>query len=479
MKKQVNIFRIFRIILAGIVFAGAWCAVWFVPELTGFFTAQYGSSFLEVLAEISLGAVFAVVSITIITLLIGRVYCSVICPLGIMQDIFSIFPRKSRFIQNTRKVKYPVFISGVVMVALGVMIPWSILMPSANFVQIVNYCFRESAYLAGISETTSNPAMTTMIVSWLLFFILLILVRWKGRIYCNTLCPVGTVLGIFSRFALYKVKIDPEKCVSCGACEAICKAGCIDAGAKTVNNEDCVMCMNCLNKCKFDALKFSYSVNQEPEMPGRRDFITGGTALAGGLAAGIVLRKSAKPENAVMPPGALDFDRFTSLCIGCGLCISACRGDVLAPAVTQYGLLGFMQPYLDYDKGECRFHCTKCSQVCPCGALKPLTREEKQQLKIGVAVYNPQLCVAYIAGEDCGACAEHCPVGALSMIPYDETTIPRVNEKLCIGCGACQHICPVTPVKAIIIKGSPIQKFAEKPEPEKVVKLDAEEEFPF
>ncbi len=479
MKKTVNIFRILRIIPAGIVFAGAWCAAWFVPDLTGFFTAQYGSSFLEILAEISLGAVFAVVSITIVTLLIGRIYCSVICPLGILQDIFSVFPRKYRFNRRTRMVKYPVFIFGTAMVVAGVMIPWTILMPSANFVQIVNYAFREAAYLSGISRTTSNPAMLTMIVSWLIFFILLILVRWKGRIYCNTLCPVGTVLGIFSRFALYKVKIDPEKCVSCGSCEAVCKAGCIDAKGKFVNNEDCVMCMNCLNKCKFDALKFGYSVNKEPELPGRREFIAGTSALAGGLAAGIALRRTAKPEDAVMPPGALDFDRFTSLCLGCGLCISACRGNVLTPSVTQYGLRGFMQPHLDYNKGECRFQCTKCSEVCPCGALKPLTLKEKQQLRIGLAVYSPDLCVAYADGEDCGACAEHCPVGALTMVPYKNSSIPEVNEKLCIGCGACQHICPVVPVKAITVKGTLTQKFVEKPEPEKAVKLDAEEDFPF
>ena len=135
MKKSVNIFRLFRIVLAGIVFAGAWCAAWFVPDLTGFFTAQYGSSFLEILAEISLGAVFAVVSITIVTLLIGRVYCSVICPLGILQDIFSVFPRKYRFNRHTRMVKYPVFIFGAAMVIAALSAEGTTTIEDAHYIE--------------------------------------------------------------------------------------------------------------------------------------------------------------------------------------------------------------------------------------------------------------------------------------------------------------------------------------------------------
>lgn len=472
--------RIIRILLAAVTFAVSWCAVWFIPKTAPFFTTQFGSSALEVLSEISLGAVFAVVSITIITLLAGRVYCSVLCPLGIMQDIMAAGKRKYRFLPRTRPVKYLIFIIFAAMIATTFMLPWTILMPSAHFVQIVNYGFREVCFRMGISETSSNAAVTTMITAWTVFIILLILARWKGRIYCNSLCPVGTILGVFARFALYRVKIDKDKCVSCGACEKICKSSCIDAKNKLVNNEDCVMCMNCLSQCKFDALKITACQNKEPSMPSRREFIAGSAALAGGVAAGIVLGKTPVPDKKViMPPGAMDFDRFSSACIGCGLCISACSGDILTPSVTAYGLRGFMMPHIDYSKGECRFSCNRCMTICPCGALKPLELKEKQSLRIGIARYTPALCVAYDAGEDCGACAEHCPVGALTMVPYKDTTIPQVNDKLCIGCGACQHICPVMPIKAITIEGIPNQSFVEKPEAAEAVKLDAEEDFPF
>ena len=180
-----------------------------------------------------------------------------------------------------------------------------------------------------------------------------------------------------------------------------------------------------------------------------------------------------------MPPGAGDFDHFTKVCVGCGLCISACNGNVLTPSITEYGLRGFMQPHLDFNKGECKFKCKRCTEVCPCGALLPLALKEKQQWRIGIAKYNPKLCVAYDAGEDCGACAEHCPVGALTMEPYKETSIPKVNEKLCIGCGACQHICPIYPEKAIVITGIPDQHIVEKPNVEESIKLEAEDDFPF
>ena len=482
MKKRWNLFALIRILLAAMVFLAAWGAAWFYPDLAKLFVTQYGSGFLALFAHISVGAVIAVVSVTLVTLLIGRIYCSVLCPLGILQDVMSIRLRKQCYNQWTKIVKYPVFACIVMLTLCGFVLPLTLLMPSSNFVQIVNYGFREAAHLCGLGAESSNPALLTVCVSWLLFFGLLILARWKGRIYCNTLCPVGTLLGLFARFALFKVRIDPEKCVSCGACERGCKAGCIDAKNKKVNNEDCVMCMNCLSVCKFNAIGITAQKPAKNELPGRREFLVTGTAAAGGLAAGILLRKSsmALPEKGtIMPPGAGSYDRFTSRCVGCGLCISACKGNVLTPSITQYGLRGFMLPHLDFKKGECKFRCKNCIEVCPCGALQPLTREEKQQWRIGIAQYDPKLCVAYEAGEDCGACAEHCPVGALTMEPYKDTTIPKVNPALCIGCGACEHICPIQPQKAIKVSGVDRQYFVEKPKVENAIKLDAEDDFPF
>ena len=140
-------------------------------------------------------------------------------------------------------------------------------------------------------------------------------------------------------------------------------------------------------------------------------------------------------------------------------------------------ILGKKNKY-DVEQSRC-IRCGKCIDVCPCGALLPLSIEEKQRWRLGIAQYHPDLCVAYLNGEDCGACAEHCPVGALTMEPYKDTAIPKVNEKLCIGCGACQQICPIRPKRAITIKGVSQQFPVEKPREEAAVKLEAEEDFPF
>ena len=501
MKKKWNLYRILRIVLAACCLIACTGAVWFFPGTEKIFLTQAGSDFLKLLSGATLGVWIALFLIVLLTLLLGRAYCSVLCPLGVLQDILGSFRRKN-FKRNLwqRKIRYGVFAFTVLCAVCGLMLPLTILMPSSSFVLLVNNVFREVVQYADkglrfLPESISlHPTGVGMVLAWGILLVLLILVRWKGRVYCNTLCPVGALLGLISGKALFRIRIDPEKCVSCGACEKTCKGACIDSAGKRVDAEECVLCMNCLGSCKLDAIHYKRSSGSGKEESrgsalagtemNRRVFL--GTLCAAGtgavLGSSIRFLTGKEKDRALavsMPPGAGDFDSFTSKCLGCSLCISACRGKVLKQSVTQYGAKGFMQPYLDMFSGACLYDCRRCQEVCPCGALQLMDLAQKQRCRIGFANYVKERCVSYLRGEDCGACSEHCPVGAIDMVEYKNTLIPKVNEKLCIGCGACQNICPVRPLQAIVVEGVTPQIFVEKPGKVKQAKLAAEDDFPF
>ncbi len=117
-----------------------------------------------------------------------------------------------------------------------------------------------------------------------------------------------------------------------------------------------------------------------------------------------------------------------------------------------------MQPESSYERGYCRPECTRCSEVCPAGAITPVTREEKTAVQIGHAVWVADNCVPLTDGVECGNCARHCPAGAILMVASDpqdtdSPKIPVVNTARCIGCGACENLCPARPFSAIYVEG--------------------------
>jgi ferredoxin len=156
----------------------------------------------------------------------------------------------------------------------------------------------------------------------------------------------------------------------------------------------------------------------------------------------------------VLPPGARSLAHFQSRCTACHLCVANCPDQVLRPSITAHGLAGFLQPFQDFDISFCSYNCSNCSQVCPTGAIEPITVEERRSVRTGVAVLFPDLCVVRTNHTSCGACSEHCPTQAVHMVPWKNgLTVPKVRPCLCIGCGGCEFICPVRPHKAIIVDG--------------------------
>lgn len=443
--------------------------------------------------------VMVIVALILLTLVFGRVYCSVICPLGVFQDVAAWFGKrrkKNRYTYSKAKswLRYTVLVGWLVALALGVTVIVQLLAPYSSYGRIATMLFQPvwqwgNNVLAMVAERADSYAFYRVDV-WLkslpvlmiavVTFVTLIVLAWRnGRTYCNTICPVGTLLGFLARFSWLKVRFDPDRCRNCSLCSKNCKAACIDYKTHTVDYSRCVACGDCLTSCKFGALSYSAPStrpkgeiemkecnNEKMKKSGRRRFLMAsalltGSALAqekkkvdGGLA---VIQKKAIPVRTtpITPPGSFSAQNMARRCTGCQLCVSECPNEVLRPSTDLWHL---MQPVMSYERGYCRPECNRCGKVCPTGAIQPVRHEEKSAIQIGHAVWIKKNCVPLTDGVECGNCARHCPVEAIEMVPSDpndesSSYVPAVNESRCIGCGACEYVCPSRPFSAIIVEG--------------------------
>lgn len=440
-----------------------------------------------------------VICLVLLTLIFGRVYCSVICPLGVFQDVVSWLAgkyRKNRFRYSKEfsKLRYIVLLLFIASLLNGTgFLLVKLLAPYSAYGRMVSSLLQPiyiglNNGLAFIAERVDSYAFYSVDV-WMkslpiffvaiLTFIMLVVLAWRGgRTYCNSVCPVGTFLGLLSRFAWMKPVIDTDKCNSCGLCERNCKASCINSKGHNIDYSRCVACMNCIDKCKRGAIKYvpswgakrvdcSSEANNSCTDTSRRAFVLTATAMSAGIAlkaeekivdgglAEILDKKIPKRQTAILPPGAFTAKHFADHCTACQLCVSACPNGVLRPSSS---LERFMQPELSYERGYCRPECTRCSQVCPAGAIKPISRETKSSTQVGHAVWLRDNCVVLTDGVSCGNCERHCPTGAIQMIPSNADDprshrIPVIDTERCIGCGACENLCPARPYSAIYVEG--------------------------
>ena len=489
--------RKIRIVLAAVFFIGV--TLLFL-DFTGTVHAWLGwmakVQFLPAVLAMNFGVVAVLL---VLTLLFGRVYCSVVCPLGVMQDIISWIhgktSKKNRFrfsYSPARKVlRYGMLAIFITALLLGSHVVVALIAPYSAYGRIAANLLAPvyqlgNNLLAWIAERAGSYAFYSVdvwikSVSTFAIAVATLLVTgflaWKhGRTWCNTICPVGTVLGFFSRFSLLAPVIDKEKCRNCGLCSKRCKASCIDLYEHKIDYSRCVACMDCIDTCKDGAVRYALRKKNDNHKDsadkGRRAFIVStaiaGTAVAakaqemkvdGGLAA---IERAQKPERQtpLVPAGAISLKNFTDHCTACQLCVSVCPNQVLRPSTS---LMNIMQPEMSYERGYCRPECNKCSQVCPAGAIRPITIEEKSSIQIGHAVVCLDNCVVNTDEVSCGNCARHCPAGAIRMVrkdPDDKNSlrIPVVNEERCIGCGACENLCPARPFTAIHVEGHEIHK---------------------
>ena len=482
--------------------------------------------FLPALLAVNVGVVVALVALTLI---FGRIYCSVICPLGVMQDLISRLHsrfKKNRFSHSPERkaLRYGFLALFVVALAAGVGSLAALLAPYSSYGRMAENLLRPvwaagNNVLAAMAERADSYAFYSVDVwvkslpTFVIAAVSLVVIGWLawrgGRTYCNTVCPVGTVLSWLARFSWLKVRIDAGKCNSCGLCERNCKASCIDSKAHKIDYSRCVACGDCIVKCRRGALIFG---RPEPSLPrgeraaspseghtastsagvaapspventggeapageaslSRRSFLLGAAmattaaALAqekkkvdGGLAA-IEDKQPAERSTPITPPGAYSAQHFAQHCTGCQLCVAQCPNGVLRPSTS---LLTMMQPVMSFERGFCRPECTRCSEVCPTDAINPITRADKSAMQIGHAVWIRKNCVPLTDGVDCGNCARHCPTGAITMAPSvaadpKSPKVPVVNESRCIGCGSCEYHCPARPFSAIYVEGHELHR---------------------
>ena len=444
--------------------------------------------------------VAVIVGLVLLTLVFGRVYCSVICPLGVFQDGVAHLSVALKRKKKNRKpysyspelnwLRYGVWAVFVIALIAGVQALVALLAPYSAWGRIVQNLF-QPVYLwinnlfAAIAERANSytfydkevwlRSLPTFIIA-VVTLVAVVILAWKnGRTYCNTICPVGTTLSFFSRFAMFRPMIDTNVCKKCKSCEHHCKASCIDVENQTIDYSRCVGCFNCIDSCKLGGLKYKFAWGKKETAgqagnddanggdAGRRAFIAG-TALAVGAAtlraqekkvdggfATILDKEVPERDIPVTPPGSKSVKDFYRRCTACQLCVAECPNNVLRPSTD---LQHLMQPEMSYERGYCRPECTRCSEVCPTGAIRKITKEEKTQYHVGTARVNRTLCVVE-EGIECGNCARHCPAGAISLVKDEETGYrrPVVNEERCIGCGACENLCPARPISAITVNG--------------------------
>ena len=438
--------------------------------------------------------VLVVVVLVALTLLFGRIYCSIICPLGVFQDILARLHRKKNkygYSKEVRWLRYPVLVIFVIAVAAGVGSIFQLLAPYSSYGRIATMIFQPiwklgNNLLATIAERVDSYVFYTtdvwmkslpVLIIALVTLMVLIVLAWRGgRTYCNTICPVGTILSFFARFSFLKIRFDEDKCKNCSLCSKNCKAACIDFKTHTVDYSRCVVCGNCIDSCKFGALKYSSKSRKSSDSSevdtSKRSFLLASALIStaalaqkkeklmdGGIAE---LEDKVAPERQtpLSPPGSLSFRNLSTRCTGCQLCVSECPNQVLRPSSD---LVHLMQPTMSYEHGYCRPECTRCSEVCPAGAILPVDKPEKSSIQIGHAVWIKKNCVVLTDEVECGNCARHCPSGAIEMVPLDagdeeSPMVPAINETACIGCGACEYVCPSRPFSAIYVEGHEVHK---------------------
>jgi polyferredoxin len=466
-----------------------------------------------------------------ITMMLGRVWCNWMCPFGILHHLFGWIGNRRNTkqmieVNRYRKIyaiKYYILTAMLVMAALWV-VPavWNApgqIHRAYNSREITSHGIARvgDAIGTGVSRSVEESrkghstlqiglldpialtvrSMTTSVLpaahmasegvytepreywfAWvvgLIFLGFLVANWWIPRFFCRAICPLGALLGVFSRFALWRIDRDPVRCTDCDLCLKSCE-GASDPH-QDLRKSECFVCLNCIEDCPHDALSFRFLPRKASQITapqvGRRELLLAGlfgmfffwnTRLSGGV-------QKNHSRALIRPPGSVNEDEFLRRCIKCDQCIRVCPTNVLQPSLFEGGLEGLWTPIMISKMGWCELNCTLCSQVCPTGAIREISIAEKLgvgpfeshgPIKTGTAFYNLGRCLPWAMDVSCVVCEEVCPVSPKAIFTRNVTVTDRWGGRLelkrpyidpdrCIGCGICEHECPVKDDPAVYV----------------------------
>jgi len=430
------------------------------------------------------GLLYSTITI-FLTLAFGRVWCGWVCPFGSVLEWLSPKQVQLSVKEDWRRVKYLVFLGMVIAAFLrnqtGIFFdPITILTrtmttaiwPGLRFlIQGFEGFLYQFDLLWPVLDTFHQNILVPLFqgiesafyasLPVLIFFILIVgLNRIAERFWCRYLCPLGGFLGLLSRFSIFRRSV-AENCIACNMCSAVCPTGTVNAQKNYVSDPaECTMCFDCAAVCPVDAIHFPAKLSTwrlgEPQSydPQRRQALNTAVGVLAGVAlAGLEPNRRRQPDHLIRPPGAI-LTEFEEKCMRCGECVRVCPTQGLQPSLIEGGWQNLFTPRLVPRLGYCSYNCDACVRTCPTGAIPPLSKEEKQATRIGLASINTDRCLPWAYDTLCSVCEEMCPLPQ-KAISLEEVEViaadggsmtifrPRVHRDLCIGCGVCEYHCPV------------------------------------
>lgn len=440
--------------------------------------------------------------IVLLSLLLGRSFCGWLCPMGALLDFWRTIFRAKKGGSITKYPRFPLMLLLFLVVCsilgitfVGYVDPFSILVrglvqavyPVIHFVSDSFFTYTYQNLPAAVNSVTEpfygfmqatilpfeQRYYELVLISGLILAVLFFAEFFQSRFFCRNVCPLGAMLGLLGRYGTMTVEEGDDSCGKCTICRTNCRMGAVDEN-RHINMSTCILCMDCMVACPRQIIqphvyKFQRDTNisitpQNTEVSlSRRQFLA---SLSAGVALPPLLAVRNQGGigygNLIRPPGARIEKEFLTRCVRCGECIQICITNGLQPAFFQAGIEGVFSPYLLARSGYCEFNCTLCGQVCPTGAIVPLTLADKHATKIGHAFFDKNICLPYAAGVPCIVCEEHCPTSdkAIKYNLVEVTTQkgeqitlkqPYVVDELCIGCGICETKCPLPGRSAVYV----------------------------